>query len=344
MPLILMTSPPMVLSMQAARTRALRSRYLRPGAIFFSIAALLLAYALMYILLRGNGPVLRGQGPAQAASAAVAVSSSFSDLSLLAKAVYVKDLSTGSVLYERNADAQLPLASLTKVPLAVAVSEVLSPDAAIKIPRDTAPKGSTERLGEGEVWQVKKVLDFTLVASSNAGAEILADAAAPAIRAQYPDAPADNATVWRMNEIAQALGMHNTYFLNPSGLDESATQSGAYGSARDIGTLFTYVASKWPSVFAGTTKDGLLLTSEGGDTTHAFNTDDALGDIPGLIMGKTGYTDLAGGNLAIVFDVGPAHPVVAVVLGSTIDGRFSDMKKIVSATFDQISHGDTPHL
>jgi D-alanyl-D-alanine carboxypeptidase len=46
-------------------------------------------------------------------------------------------------------------------------------------------------------------------------------------------------------------------------------------------------------------------------------------------MGKTGFTDLAGGNLAIVFDVGLAHPVVAVVLGSSEEGRFSDMQKLV---------------
>ena len=47
-------------------------------------------------------------------------------------------------------------------------------------------------------------------------------------------------------------------------------------------------------------------------------------------MGKTGLTDLAGGNLAVVFDVGLAHPVVAVVLGSTEYGRFEDMQKLVT--------------
>ena len=102
-------------------------------------------------------------------------------------------------------------------------------------------------------------------------------------------------------------------------------------------TLFAYAAKTWPSVFAGTTKDGILLTSVRGDTTNAINTNDALGSISGLIMGKTGLADLAGGNLAIVFDVGPAHPFVAVVLGSTQDGRFEDMKKIVSATYASVA-------
>ena len=74
-----------------------------------------------------------------------------------------------------------------------------------------------------------------------------------------------------------------------------------------------------------------MLTDENGNKASAFNTNEALGAIPGLIMGKTGYTDLAGGNLAVVFDVGLSHPVIAVVLGSTIDGRFTDMKQIVPA-------------
>ena len=56
-------------------------------------------------------------------------------------------------------------------------------------------------------------------------------------------------------------------------------------------------------------------------------------------MGKTGLTDLAGGNLAVVFDVGLAHPVVAVVLGSTESGRFVDMQKLVDAARIAVSQG-----
>jgi D-alanyl-D-alanine carboxypeptidase len=49
-------------------------------------------------------------------------------------------------------------------------------------------------------------------------------------------------------------------------------------------------------------------------------------------MGKTGYTDLAGGNLGIVADVVSGHRIVAVVLGSTRDGRFADMRTLIRAT------------
>ncbi len=71
--------------------------------------------------------------------------------------------------------AQLPLASLTKVTTALVAAEVLDPDEVITIPMDTAPAGSAMRLAKGEKWKVRDVITFTLVASSNVGADILAD-------------------------------------------------------------------------------------------------------------------------------------------------------------------------
>jgi D-alanyl-D-alanine carboxypeptidase len=217
-------------------------------------------------------------------AAAAQVPDPFAQLALQAKAAYVLDLTDGRVLYQKNADERLPLASLTKVMTALAVSEVLDPAAVITIPYDTAYAGSPPtRLMAGQRLSVSDVMNFTLIASSNEGAEILADAADAGIHAKYPQSPADGATLWRMNDLARSLGLTETSFLNASGPDE------------------------------------------------------ALGQIPGLIMGKTGFTDLAGGNLATVFDVGLAHPVVAVVLGSTYDGRFSDMKALVAKTQEAIA-------
>lgn len=271
-------------------------------------------------------------------AAAVSSQNSFEGTVLTAKAAFVEDMVTGKELYSKNPDIQLPLASLTKIPLVLVISEVLPSDATITIPYDTAPKGSAERLSKGEKWPVKDVIDFTLIASSNAGAEILAYAADGAIRERFKDAPEGFAALWRMNGIAQELGLARTYFLNVSGLDISATLSGSYGSARDMARLFAYAAAAKPSVFGGTAEGRLIFTSpDGSAETRAFNTNEALGDIPGLVMGKTGITDLAGGNLAIVFDVGPAHPVVAVVLGSTREERFNDMKLLIAKTQEAIS-------
>lgn len=265
------------------------------------------------------------------AAATASVASAFDAMKLEGKSAYIMDIETGRTLYDLNPDAQLPLASITKIALALAVSEVFSPEETIVIPFDTAPVGASERLARGETWAVQDVINFTLVSSSNEGADILARAANARIHAKYPESPADDATLWRMNEIAREIGLAHTYFLNPSGLDVSATQSGAYGSARDVALLMAYAATSAPNVFAGTAVDGLRLSDGMGNKTRAFNTNEALGDIPGLIMGKTGFTDLAGGNLAVVFDSGLAHPIVAVIMGASREGRFSDMKKLVEA-------------
>ncbi len=273
--------------------------------------------------------------PASQTAAATQIDA-YTSVSIEAKGAIVVDLMTGKTLYTKNADAQLPLASLTKVAMALAVSDVLPLDTIITIPYDTAPKGSAMRLAKGEQWRIGDIINFTLVASSNEGANILAAAADSAVLAKYPDASPEAPTLWLMNSIARKLGLSNTYFLNVNGLDLSTTQAGAYGSARGMELLFAYAASTSPGIFTGTTKDGLLLTDESGNTTSAINTNEALGQIPGLIMGKTGFTDLAGGNLGLVFDVGLAHPVVAIVLGSSREGRFVDMHTLLVATRDFI--------
>ncbi len=87
--------------------------------------------------------------------------------------------------------------------------------------------------------------------------------------------------------------------------------------------LTAYLLRTKPELLAKT-KD-LVVSTDSLNASHiAENTNALVGMIPGLIASKTGYTDLAGGNLVIAFDAGIGHPAVVVVLGSTKDERFSD--------------------
>jgi D-alanyl-D-alanine carboxypeptidase (penicillin-binding protein 5/6) len=256
----------------------------------------------------------------------------FEGLGLSAKSAIVVDITNQRALYQLNPDAQWPLASLTKVALTLAVADALSPQSQVTIPFDTGYNShSTGGLHTGETWTLQDVIDFTLAASSNDGADILARLADPTIKQRYPFSPAQGTTVWRMNDLAASLGLNRTYFLNDNGLDLSATQSGAYGSARDVAALFAYAASSTPEMFRATRVKALTLRNGDGSAITVTNTDDALPDLPNLIVGKTGYTDLAGGNLAVVFRL-DNHLISIVVLGSTYDGRFDDMKKLAAAT------------
>ena len=265
----------------------------------------------------------------------------FPAVSIQAKSAIVYDIVGTRALYEKNADVQLPLASLTKIPLALAINEVLPPYTELIIPRTIPPTSTLTELKKGSRWRSQDLIDLTLAASSNDGAEILASAADDALRVRYPEAPAGGAAVYRMNALVQGLGLTHTYFMNPTGLDETTDQSGAYGTARDMAVLFAHAATSDADLFAATARPLLTLSSAQGDAATAHNTDHALSDISGIIMGKTGYTDLAGGNLAVVYSPARGVEIAVVVLGSTEQGRFDDVRALVQAANTAIGIAST---
>ena len=310
-------------------TRMLNKRSFVGG--FVLLAVLLLLVSANYI-----GDVLDDSRNAQLALAVQPTENYFSNIEVIGNAAIVYDVKKGDILFHKNAGKQLPLASITKLMLVSIANEVLSPDTPVTITARALSREGDSGLFENEVWRAQDLMDFTLIESSNDGAEALAEASEGRIRSKYINAPSTGSAIWRMNEKAFELALPQTYFTDVSGLDESETMASAYGSARDVAQLMLFILREIPHILSATAKDGVLLQSSGGLVHEAYNTNVALGEIPGLIGGKTGFTDLAGGNLVVVFDVGLDRPVIAVILGSTQDGRFSDMKKLVEATRNTI--------
>ena len=241
-----------------------------------------------------------------------------------ASAVLV-DLTTGETVFAKNADAQLPIASITKLFTVAAVSEVLPEDAVVRV-SDAAVVRGEGGLGPGEEWRMRDLSDYTLIVSSNVGAEALAEAADPHFMLYRSEA---RPTVARMNALSRELGLARTYFLNASGLDVSPTQASAMSSARDVALFMKYLYAR-TDLYSGTTERSGSFKPLNAETLYAENTNDAIPDIPGLIFGKTGFTDLAGGTLAVLFELGPGRPYAAVVLGSTREARFDDMRSLIS--------------
>lgn len=292
----------------------------------------LLTGALLTVYQQAKTP----QTVDQTAAAALSKPNAFKHIDITAQSALVLDMTTGEELYSKNPNAQLPLASITKVMLALVVAEELPDSATIQISEDAYARAEGGLPRPGERWKKRSLLDYTLITSSNVGAEALAEATNAFIGNRYASAPNEKQTVWRMNIRAQELGLSQTFYQNASGLDISTTLASAYGSARDMAKLFAFAAKEYSDVFESTTENGVLLSSLDGTVQEAENTNDALGSIPGLIMGKTGTTDLAGGNLGLVFEVGPAHPIAIVILGSGKDARFTDAKKLIAATYQQM--------
>jgi len=259
----------------------------------------------------------------------------FPDVSVQAASVYIYDTVTKKVIYDKNAELQLPLASLTKVMTALTVSNLLPDRDIVRITADDLSEEGDSGLVPNEEWSVKDLLDFSLIVSSNDGSRALASVAGAFLTADATSS-AVSAFVREMNRTAKALGLHETYFLNQSGLDMSETLSGGYGSAKDIAILVDHILRTKPHLLEATSFDRLNVTSE--LAVHdATNTNKAINMIPNVIASKTGFTDLSGGNLVVAFDAGFAHPVIISVLGSTYDGRFEDMAQLVGATIEYLS-------
>ena len=85
-----------------------------------------------------------------------------------------------------------------------------------------------------------------------------------------------------------------------------------------------------PDFFELTTRPEVSI-DQNGKELKAGATATPLQGIPGFVAAKTGYTDLAGGNLVAVFDLEPGLTVIAAVLGSTHEGRFSDVTALIAA-------------
>lgn len=235
------------------------------------------------------------------------------DDELRAQAAVLYDMRSGRVLYQKEAYIQLPLASLTKLMAAEVVLSVLPPETSVTVSaKDLRPEGDSG-LRVGQEIELKELLALSLVASSN-------DAITAAANALGDDA------IEQMNETAKSLGLNQTHFFNPTGLDVSAKTSGAYGSAYDVARLAGIFYKHHPTYFELTTRSTVTV---GGHESEATTV--SLQDIPGFVAAKTGYTDLAGGNLVAVFDLQPGLTVVAAVLGSTREGRFADVEKLIAA-------------
>jgi serine-type D-Ala-D-Ala carboxypeptidase (penicillin-binding protein 5/6) len=256
----------------------------------------------------------------------------FTNVKIEGKAAFVYDLSTRKVLYAKNDKAVLPLASITKVMTAITALEQSATSTYVTVQNEHLAQEGDSGLLNQETWSLKSLLKYMLVVSSNDGAAAVASAVGTAGTTETDIVSGRGAFIKNMNDTARRLGLTKMWFTNESGLDQDTVVSGGYGSARDVGRLMEYAIKHHKDVFQTTNQSVVSVSSEQ-DIAHTGRNTNILTDkIPGLIASKTGYSELAGGNLAIVFEADNKHPVVVVVLGSSYDGRFRDVDTLVKAS------------
>ena len=288
-----------------------------------------------------------------ATDSTVKIEKPFPETNILAKAAYVWDVENQKIIYAKNEKEPLPLASLAKVMTALVAWEDKGGEEKIKITSDSIRQEGDSGLKNEEKWRLKDLIDFSLVTSSNDGIYAVASAIESVRsgstttemtggRENEPDAESSRENFMDlMNKKAKDISLNQTFYLNETGLDSSDNVSGGYGSAEDMAKLFAYIIKNNPEVLEATAYDEIKLVSLDDIDHKAKNTNEITGAIPNLIASKTGYTGISGGNLIVAFDLGLMRPIIISVLGSTIDGRFEDMEKLIDATVNYLTDKNT---
>jgi D-alanyl-D-alanine carboxypeptidase (penicillin-binding protein 5/6) len=193
-----------------------------------------------------------------------------------AAAWYVVNADTGEVVVSHDAQRRLPIASITKLMTVVVALAHHSLNDVVTVDSRAARVGEeTINLQPHEQLTVRDLVKGALIQSANDAADALALSVAPSF-------PAFAAL---MNHEASVLGLKDSHFVRPDGLDADDEWS----SARDV-TLLAEAAMKLAPVREAVASE--TATIPGGRTLHTWN--DLLGVVPGVIGVKTGHTNAAG--------------------------------------------------
>lgn len=242
-----------------------------------------------------------------------------------AKSIIMYDLANKNTLYAKNAKEKLPMASLTKIMTAIVAMENKRGDNRYKVYKENLVGENAMGVREGEVFTLEELLYGLLLPSGNDAAEVLAS--------HYPGGREE--FILAMNMKVRSLGLSDTHFTNPSGLQGDGNQ---YSTAYDLLVITTYALQNFPlfKQIVSTFEYEIPAT-----LTHQaytlYNQTNLVSSYPGVKGVKTGFTPEAGLCLVTYFDYG-GYELVGVILGS--QNRRSEMKKLLDFSLKQ--YGITP--
>lgn len=218
-------------------------------------------------------------------------------VSVSAEAAILMDADSGEVLYEKNADSHMLIASTTKLMTALVVLECARMQDVVTVKASHMAEGSSMYLKPGEQVTVEELLYGLLLCSGNDAALALADACGGL-----------DSFVAAMNDMARRLGMRDSSFKNPNGLDEE----GHYSTARDMARLACCVAAH------PTLRRICSTYSATVGARSMANHNKLLHRLEGCVGMKTGYTKAAGRTL-VSCAVREGRCLVAVTLNDGND-------------------------
>ncbi len=245
--------------------------------------------------------------------------------SISAPAAILIDVDSGRVIYSRNANARRQIASTTKIMTCILALESLPLDKVVTASkRAEATNESQLGLKAGQKFTVEQMLYALMVKSANDAGVVLAEASAGTVEA----------FVDKMNAKAAELGLKNTQFTNPHGLDTPGYTAG-YSSARDLATMAEYAMKNAEfRKLVGTVNWSITMPGETKEQTFR-NHNELLGAVSWVTGVKTGFTSRAGFCL-VASGTSNGASLIGVVLGEKSQPPcWADSKALLQFGFAQ---------
>ena len=247
-----------------------------------------------------------------------------------AEAAYFIETNGGEVLYAKNQNEKLPIASLTKIMTAIITLENKTQSDVLEVSQHASEMEPDKMLLiAGERLAVRELLDGVFLVSANDAAEVLAEKVTGR-REEF---------INLMNAKAAQLGMQNSLFINPTGLEEDlSTSSGQvqkqYSTVFDVALMSRYAIKHWSELVDISSTEHIFLpqtsTHQDYDMYSGIN---LLTTYPGVVGFKTGYTPEAGLTLVTLARKG-GKEVLGVLLGST--DRRDDARALLDYSFKKL--------
>lgn len=236
-----------------------------------------------------------------------------------ATAIIIKDLDSGTLLYVKDPDKKVPIASTTKIMTALVASEYFNANDVLEAKDISLVSGSSMGLKPGEKMTFRSLLYGMLLNSGNDAAYTLADNY-PGGRGSFIDA---------MNSKAAALRLLNTHFDNPAGFDSP----NHYSSAFDLEKIAETAIGNSQLARVVSTKETVVYSIDK-QSEHDLKNLNKLLNEPGVMGIKTGTTPLAKENLVGLVER-DGHKILTVVLGS--DDRFTETENLINWVYSNFT-------
>ena len=248
-----------------------------------------------------------------------------SELTLSGKSAILMDENTGTIMYSLNENEKMPMASMTKIMSMILIMEALDNDV-IKLDDEVVISQNAESMGGSQIYlkamdkyTVKDLLKSVAMASANDSVVALAERTYGSVEA----------FVDKMNEKADELGLTNTHFTNPHGLDANDHYSSAYDMA-----IMARELLKHEEILDYTKVYEEYLKKSDGSNLWLVNTNKLVRFYEGLDGLKTGYTKQAGYCITATAKKNNMR-LIAVVMGeNSIEERSQDVVKLLNYGFN----------